>query len=151
MTIKSSFRFERINKVDRYFSHWQVLSFVFPLKYHTTLLLSWMIESLSIIHAFLPTILKRVQRCRVSWIRSIAFKGLKITGLERTQMPFFYCCIKFGSIRTFVGQERVTSPQERMRGRLNLWRCLKFRKKFRILSLCVRALTPDNQANLGYG
>ena len=28
MTIKSSFCFERMNKVDRDFSHWQILSFV---------------------------------------------------------------------------------------------------------------------------
>ena len=37
---KSLFRFERINKVDRDFSYWQILSFVCPLKYHVTLLLS---------------------------------------------------------------------------------------------------------------
>ena len=40
MTIKSSFRFDRMNKLDHDFSHWQILSFVCPLKYHVTLLLS---------------------------------------------------------------------------------------------------------------
>ena len=49
---RSLFRFERINKVDLDFSQGQILSFVFPLKYHV----------------YLPSILKRVQRWWVSWI-----------------------------------------------------------------------------------
>ena len=40
MTIKSSSRFERINKLDRDFSCWQILSLACLLKYHATLLLS---------------------------------------------------------------------------------------------------------------
>ena len=42
MTIKSSFRFDRINKLDRDVSYWQILSFVCPLKYHVTLKQNWM-------------------------------------------------------------------------------------------------------------
>ena len=57
MTIKSSFRFDKINKLDHYFSHWQILSFVCPLKYRDI--------------TFIPSILKVVQRWRVSWIISI--------------------------------------------------------------------------------
>ena len=55
---RSLFRFEIINKVDLDFSQRQILSFVCPLKYH-------------LIFAFIPSILKRVQRWWVSWIRSI--------------------------------------------------------------------------------
>ena len=58
MTIKSLFRFEKLNKGDLDFSQRQIFSFVCPLKYH-------------VIFAFIPSILKRVQRWRVSWIRSI--------------------------------------------------------------------------------
>ena len=39
MTIKSTFRFKRINKVDRDFPHWKILSLTYPLKYHVTLLI----------------------------------------------------------------------------------------------------------------
>ena len=55
---RSLFHFEIINKVDLDFSQRQILSFVCPLKYH-------------LIFAFIPSILKRVQRWWVSWIRSI--------------------------------------------------------------------------------
>ena len=47
-----------MNKADLDFSQWRILSFVCPLKYH-------------VIFAFIPSILKRVQRWWVSWIRSI--------------------------------------------------------------------------------
>ena len=40
MTIKSSSRLERINKLERDNSYWQILSLVCPLKYHLTLLYS---------------------------------------------------------------------------------------------------------------
>ena len=55
---RSLFRFEIINKVDLDFSQRQISSFVCPLKYH-------------LIFAFIPSILKCVQRWWVSWIRSI--------------------------------------------------------------------------------
>ena len=40
MTIKSSSLLERINKLQRDYSYWQILSLVCPLKYHVTLLYS---------------------------------------------------------------------------------------------------------------
>ena len=40
MPIKSSPRLERINKLERDYSYWQILSVVCPLKYHVALLYS---------------------------------------------------------------------------------------------------------------
>ena len=54
--LKSWSLFERIS--DRDNSYWQILSLVFPLKYYVDI-------------AFIPLVLKRLQRWRVSWIRSI--------------------------------------------------------------------------------
>ena len=57
--VKLPYRFERINKLDRDYSYWDILSLVCPLKYRVTFLLS---------HHY---ILERVQRWWVLWIRSI--------------------------------------------------------------------------------
>ena len=56
--VKLPYRFEKINKLDRNYSYWDILSLVCPLKYRVTFF-------------FIPSILERVQRWRVSWIRSI--------------------------------------------------------------------------------
>ena len=64
MNVISSFPFERINKVDRDFSQWQILSFVCPMKYHVPLL------------AFIPSIVNRLQRWRVSWMRLRMERGI---------------------------------------------------------------------------
>lgn len=61
MIIKSSSLFDRINKDDLNYSYWQILSLVCPLKNHVTVF-------------FIPSILKRLQRWQVSWMRSIVFK-----------------------------------------------------------------------------
>ena len=39
-TIKLLFHFERINKLDRFQSYWQLFPFFYSLKYYVTLLLS---------------------------------------------------------------------------------------------------------------
>ena len=95
MTIKSSFSFERINNVECDFSQWQIFSFVCPLQYHVTLLSSWMIESLSIIHAFIPSVLKRVQRWRVSRIGSIVALFLFPTTAPFSQISHSYFRVPF--------------------------------------------------------
>ena len=57
--VKLPYRFERINKLDRDCSYWDILSLVCPLKYRLKFLLSQ------------HYILERVQRWWVLWIRSI--------------------------------------------------------------------------------
>ena len=62
MTIKSSFRFDRINKLDRDFSHLQIFSLVCPPPP----------PEIPRDIAVTPSILRPVQRLQVSWIRSIS-------------------------------------------------------------------------------
>ena len=56
--LKSSTRFEKINKLDLDYSYWQILSLVWPPEIPRDI-------------ASIPSILRRLQKWRVSWIRSI--------------------------------------------------------------------------------
>ena len=59
-TLKSLSRFDKINRLDSGYSYWQFLSLACPLKYYVT---------------FIQSILERVQRWRISWMRSIYLAG----------------------------------------------------------------------------
>ena len=66
MTSKSCFRFERINKLYRFFFVLAIFSFVYPLKYHVvTLLLSHQSESASKDDGYRSEITNEVCFCAV--------------------------------------------------------------------------------------
>ena len=73
MTMKSSSRFYRINKLDRDYSHWQILSLVYPVKYHVT--------------AFISSILERVQRWRVSLNYGVSGRKVAVKYLNPIDGP----------------------------------------------------------------
>lgn len=74
------FLLSRINKLDRDFLYWQTLSLVCPLRK-------------SCDFAFIPSALKRVQRWRVSWMRSSGYHDIaqdirsKFVSTKQSQLP----------------------------------------------------------------
>lgn len=70
----------RINKLDHDFLNWQIFSVVCPLRNHMTLL-------------FVPSVLKRMQRWRVWWIRSIVKNTVCLVFFfqDKSQKPTWMC------------------------------------------------------------
>ena len=79
------FVLSRINKLNRDFFHWRFFSLVCPLRNHVTI-------------AFIPSVLERVQRWRVSWVRSITHvrtEKSKLSGLSVEVCTHLVCLLSF--------------------------------------------------------
>ena len=104
-TIKSSSRFDRINKFDRDYSYWQILFIVCPPEKPRDI-------------ANGPSILRRMQRWRVSWIRSIVNEqhlylvALTIFGVDRSALCSWIFLLYTSLVASNSAQWRVTWTSE---------------------------------------
>ena len=119
LAIKSSSRFERINKLDNDYLYWQIYH-LFPLP-----------PEIPRDNSFISPILKRVQRWQVSWIRSIGFWSRLISMSVR-------CILKVSSF--------IHSAQSHIKTRhCSAISCTVYRTarpKRRLQGVCKRKLLP---------